>query len=134
MRVGPPTLRRPNNCQPWTREGQLLATRILLFLLTIAASLQAAAAATAPYREVVGNGVNNNTDVTAAGACGFTIIAGSFVPGVCRDRSSAPCAQGPTDPFYTTLLERLNRCRVEQRPPREPGVLLDRLAKVRAAG
>ncbi len=67
----------------------MVAARILLFLLAIAASLPAAAAVTAPYREVVGNGVNNNTDVTAAGACGFTIVAGSFVPGVCRDRSGA---------------------------------------------
>ena len=81
MRVGPPTLR------------QLLATRILLFLLTITACLPAAASVTAPYRDIVGNGRNNITDVTAAGACGFTLDGGgNFVPGVCRDRTGAPCA------------------------------------------
>ena len=81
MRVGPPTLR------------QMPATRILPFLLTIVVSTPAAASVTAPYREIFGNGSNNITDVTAAGACGFTIDGGgNFVPGVCRDRSGAPCA------------------------------------------
>ena len=71
----------------------MLATRILPFLLTIAASFPAAASVAAPYRDIVGNGSNNITDVTAAGACGFTLDGGgNFVPGVCRDRSGAPCA------------------------------------------
>ena len=90
--MGPPTL-RPSDCQPRTRRAQLLATRILLFLLAIAASLPVAASVTAPYRDIVGNGSNNITDVTAAGACGFTLDGGgNFVPGVCRDRTGVPCA------------------------------------------
>ena len=67
--------------------------RIALFSLAIAVSLPAEAVVV-PYQNVtVMGGWNNAIDVTAAGACSFTLDGGgNFVPGVCRDRTGTACA------------------------------------------
>ena len=74
---------------------EVLARALLLLLAIAVADTAAAVAVVAPYQEIVGNGRNNLTDVTAFGSCGFTIDGGgNFVPGVCRDRTGAPCPAG----------------------------------------
>ena len=71
----------------------MLATRIVPFFLVIALSLPAFAVTLAPYGGSGEAGRNNIADISAAGACSFTLDGGgNFVLGVCRDRSGATCA------------------------------------------